>query len=246
MSSLATGRPAGRASAADLPPDSPTTPSPSPTTRGPPGPSTTSPKRKLAPTTKASASKRTSPSKPRSRAKASSIPFDTKALRNDRLGTLVSELCKAYLKASSWSSFVNEFRGPSYLSSSLDGCDHPAAALLRLWRDWGVPAETTSKPWTDQQKDECIRRGCHRSATEHSEFLREEMADFIENRFWMVLPYELIRHLEQLMMSPSAVKEERERKPRLLCDHSGIGAGHLSMNQRSHTLPPKPCNSEER
>ena len=141
-------------------------------------------------------------------------------MRNDRLGTLVSELCKAYLKASSWNSFVNEFRGPSYLSSSLDECDHPAAALLRLWRDWGVPAETTSKPWTDQQKDECIRRGCHRSATEHSEFLREEMADFIENRFWMVLPYELIRHLEQLMMSPSAVKEERERKPRLLCDHS--------------------------
>ena len=83
-----------------------------------------------------------------------------------------------------------------------------------------MPAESTSKPWTDHQKDECIHRGCHYSATEHSTFLREEMADFIENRFWMVLPYELIRHLEELMMSPAAVKEERERKPRLLCDHS--------------------------
>ena len=73
-----------------------------------------------------------------------------------------------------------------------------------------MPAESTSRPWTDHQKDECIRRGCHYSATEHSTFLREEMADFIENRFWMVLPYELIRHLEELMMSPAAVKEERE------------------------------------
>ena len=35
-----------------------------------------------------------------------------------------------------------------------------------------------------------------------------------------MLPYELVRHLDALMLSPAAVKEERERKPRLLCDHS--------------------------
>jgi hypothetical protein len=34
------------------------------------------------------------------------------------------------------------------------------------------------------------------------------------------LPYRLVRDLPQLQPSPAAVKEERERKPHLLCDHS--------------------------
>ena len=46
------------------------------------------------------------------------------------------------------------------------------------------------------------------------------MADNIENKFWMVLPHDQVRDLPQLMLSPAAVKEERERRPRLLCDHS--------------------------
>ena len=46
------------------------------------------------------------------------------------------------------------------------------------------------------------------------------MATFMEDKFWMVLPYELVRELVELMLWPAAVKEERERKPRLLCDHS--------------------------
>ena len=36
----------------------------------------------------------------------------------------------------------------------------------------------------------------------------------------MVLPYRLVRELENLKLSPAAVKAERARKPRLLCDHS--------------------------
>ena len=46
------------------------------------------------------------------------------------------------------------------------------------------------------------------------------MADNIENKFWMVLPYKQVRDLPQLVLSPAAVKEEREQHPRLLCDHS--------------------------
>ena len=62
--------------------------------------------------------------------------------------------------------------------------------------------------------------GCHQSANEHSDFLREEIAKFIENRFWTVFPCDMVRHLEELMLSPAALKEERDHKPRLLCDHS--------------------------
>ena len=83
-----------------------------------------------------------------------------------------------------------------------------------------MPANCESPPWTHEQKDECIYRGCHYSDTEHADFIREEMADFVENKFWMVLPYELVRDLLPLMLSPAAIKEERERKLHLLCDHS--------------------------
>jgi hypothetical protein len=55
---------------------------------------------------------------------------------------------------------------------------------------------------------------------EHTPFLREELAEFIDNHFWMVLTYHLVRDLPQLQPSPAAVKEERERKLRLLCNHS--------------------------
>ena len=46
------------------------------------------------------------------------------------------------------------------------------------------------------------------------------MAEFIENKFWMVLPYELVKHFVEIMFSPAAIKEERDRKPQFLCDHS--------------------------
>ena len=155
-----------------------------------------------------------------SRAKPSSTRFDTRSLRNDRLGTLVSELCSKYEQAESWESFVDEFRGPSYLSSEIDDLPHPAAPLLRQWRDEGIPARSSGPRWTVEQRDDCVQRGCHKSANEHRDFIREEMAGFIGDRFLMVLPYELIRDLEELMLWPAAIKEERDRKPRLLCDHS--------------------------
>ena len=51
----------------------------------------------------------------------------------------------------------------------------------------------------------------------------------MENRFWMVLPYRLIRHLEQLQLSPAGVKPERDRRPRLICDHSWYPVNELSL-----------------
>ena len=145
--------------------------------------------------------------------KPTSKPASTKTLRNNRLGTLVQSLSQQFRQAGSWEKFVASFRGPSYLSPTLEDLPHPAAELLRTWRDEGVPAESSSPPWTDAQKEECIRRGCHTSATLHSDFLREEMAEFIENRFWAVLPYDLVKHLEDLQLWPAAVKDERDRKP---------------------------------
>ena len=173
-----------------------------------------------------------------SSAKRSSKRIDTQQIRNDRLGTLVRQLCESLHESPSWESFVNEFRGPSYLSPDLDNIDHPAAPLLRQWRDQGVPAECDTEPWSLEQKDECIKRGCHYSANEHADFIREEMADFIEDKFWMVLPYQLVRHFENIMFSPGAIKEERERKPRFLCDHSwDWGWPSVNSSTKAHAPP---------
>ena len=103
---------------------------------------------------------------------------------------------------------MEAFRGPSYLSPDLEDVDHPAIPMLRQWRDQGVPARSNAEPWTPEQKEQCIQRGCHRSALDHAEFLREEMATFAEDRSWMVLPYELIKDQPELMIWPAAIKEE--------------------------------------
>jgi hypothetical protein len=136
---------------------------------------------------------------------------NTAQLRTDRLGTLVRELTLALENAPSWEDFVTSFRGRSYLSPELEDADNPAAKLLRDWRDHGVPVNTTSEPWTAEDLDSLVNRGCHRSAiTEHTDLLREEMSEFIENKFWTVLPYDSIRHITKLQLSPAAVKDERD------------------------------------
>ena len=113
-------------------------------------------KRKDLPTTAQSPHKRPTPARKKT-VSTSSPAIDTLKLRTDRLGTLVRELASSLLSSPSWETFVNEFRGRSYLATELDDIDHPVANLLRQWRDEGVPAETDSEPWSLQQKDYCIQ-----------------------------------------------------------------------------------------
>ena len=99
------------------------------------------------------------------------------------------KLSQQFAANASWESFVHDFRGRSYLSPTVETIDHPAAQLLRRWRDKGVPASTTNPAWTLDQKDHCVQQGCHISAALHADFLRQEMAEFIESKFWVVLLY---------------------------------------------------------
>ena len=96
-----------------------------------------------------------SPASPRPNTKrpASSLNINPFSLRrNDCLGTLVNQLARDYVASESWEYFVQEFRGRSYLSPMLEHIDHPAAALLQSWRDHGVPALTSSPPWSTETK----------------------------------------------------------------------------------------------
>ena len=52
--------------------------------------------------------------------------INTLELRSDRLGTLVRSLSRKLSSSRSWDSNVTGHRGRSYLSSGLEGIDHPA------------------------------------------------------------------------------------------------------------------------
>ena len=77
-----------------------------------------------------------------------SAKIDTKQLREDRLGTLVAELIASFESAGSWEEFVTTFRGHSYLADDLQDLPHPAAPILKMWQESGVPVHTKTEPWT--------------------------------------------------------------------------------------------------
>jgi hypothetical protein len=56
------------------------------------------------------------------------------------------------------------------------------------------------------------------------------MVEFSKQGYWTVLLYEEVRHLLGLRGSAAHIKEELDRKPRFLADHSQWGVNE-------HTLP---------
>ena len=110
-----------------------------------------------------------------------------------------------------WEEFVTDYQGRSYLSPKVGNINHPATPLLQMWMTEGLLVHTSNEPWTLQQKDKRLLRSCHLSTTEHKDFLRDKLTTFMDNHFWMVLPYQLVRHLERLQLSPAGVKPERDQ-----------------------------------
>jgi hypothetical protein len=105
-------------------------------------------------------------------------------------------------------------RGKSYLAPDIDRIQHSARGLLQNFRDKGVFVPMDDPPWTSETINQCAHRGPHPSANLHWEFLRTEMADFIDASFWVVLPLEQVRNLgKDFRLSPVAVKEEVNCRP---------------------------------
>ena len=77
-----------------------------------------------------------------------------------------------------------------------------------------------SGSWTEGERQAALKRGPHRSATEHTLFLREEFASMIEKGQWVVLPYSVAKGLPGLRLIPPGVKVERDQRRRWLGDYS--------------------------
>jgi hypothetical protein len=78
-----------------------------------------------------------------------------------------------------------------------------------------------------------MKRGPHKSATEHSEFLFEEMATMVARGQWMVLPYSVVRDMDNLRIAPIGVVPQHERRPRTIVDYT-----YHSLNAETVPLAP--------
>lgn len=111
--------------------------------------------------------------------------------------------------------------------------DHPAATVLHLLRTEGAPVPMSTEPWSASRRLEALRRGSHPSTHAHGEFLRNELADLIAQKFWIILPFELVCHLPSLRLSPMGVIPQRDRRHRVIADYS-------FSNVNADTLPAAP------
>ena len=89
-------------------------------------------------------------------------------------------------------------------------------------------------PWSVEDNDDAIRRGPHKSSHGERAFVAEEMLDFCQQGYWLVLPYSVVRHLPNLRISPLGVVPQRDRRPRLIVDYS-----HSDVNHNTLPLAPR-------
>jgi hypothetical protein len=120
-------------------------------------------------------------------------------------------------------------RGQSHLSLHLETLQHPAHELLMMLWTHGMPVVTSGPGWTHREVTDRLNHGSHKSTHKHVDFVCNEMADFARKGFWTVLPYDLVKHLHGLHLSPLGCIPQCDRWPCLIVDLSfyGINADTL-------------------
>ena len=116
-----------------------------------------------------------------------------------------------------WHETCRRMRSRSDITEDIGSLPHRAAPLH------GAPVILNSEPWRIELIEKRFRRGPHRSALEYADCLQDEFLDFIRKGFWMLLPYEEVKDLPGLRLSPLGVVPRRERRPRIFVDYSFYG-----------------------
>jgi hypothetical protein len=88
---------------------------------------------------------------------------------------------------------VAERRGRSNFHPGVKRKKHKAACLLHHLKERGVNVMLLTPPWDEQQQEATLECGSHNSANEYSNFLHEELLDFVKKGFWLVLPYQELK-----------------------------------------------------
>ena len=151
----------------------------------------------------------------------------------DELGKLVSDALERLRASPSVEAFLQTSRGPSDISPDVCHIPHPASSLLDEYRNHGVRMRATTPNWDRPRKLEALARGAHQSSYEHIAFVREEFADFVRKKFWVVLPAASILEHPALRLSPLGCVPQHGRRPRLIVDLS-----FHDVNQDTAALAP--------
>jgi len=105
------------------------------------------------------------------------------------------------LRHSNFFTLVRNRQGRGDLQS-LPHTVHPARNLLQHYHRHGAPVVLQTAPWTQNRLHSALERGPHKSAYKYLDFLRDELTEFIDKNVWMVFPYDEIKHLPNLRISP--------------------------------------------
>jgi hypothetical protein len=152
----------------------------------------------------------------RKRKAAELLPLAQQA---DDLGALILDATVELNHSSSPTTVFRRRQGRGNFAL-LDRVDHPAKHLLAHLGTRGAPVVIQTPPWSLQRLDAAVARGPHKSAYEHQDFLRGEMADMVLKAIWIVLPYAKVRHWKNLRISPIGVVPQHGRRPRTIVDYS--------------------------
>jgi hypothetical protein len=126
------------------------------------------------------------------------------------------------LKRLGWAAFIASRHHTTSVNTNVyPSLGHPVIPYLYRLATCGVPAPSTSPPWSAAQKSAAYQRGPHISAAKlYSDFLLEDMFQMVQEGYWTVLPFSTVAHLTALKLSPAGVVPQRERRPRLILDYS--------------------------
>ena len=118
---------------------------------------------------------------------------------------------------------VQKLRSALDVNPSVRHLRHPAARYLTYLGKHGAPVQVRCPVWTPTRLEQANRRGPHKSAIEYRDFMYEEMATMADKGQWLILPFELVKDLPGLRLSPIGVVPQHSRRPRTIVDYSYYG-----------------------
>ena len=149
--------------------------------------------------------------------KRSVAAIDTTA--ETQLGKLACTFASV-ARSRGWKQLIRETRGPSNMAETVGSLDHKASRLLQHLRRRGAAVPLLTRSWTAAQFDEAVNWGAHQSAHGERELVCQEIMEFGEQGYWIVVPYSEARTWQNLRISPLGVVPQRDRRPHLIVDYS--------------------------
>jgi len=144
---------------------------------------------------------------------------------DDDLGKSVVAARMCLAGSESFAALVRASRHASGLRPDIGGLPHKASALLGHLCTKGTPAPLGTPPWPLCRQREALKRGAHRSAIDHIDFVRKDSADMTRKGHWVVLPAQDVLGEHKLRLSPLGAAPQAGRHPCVICDHSSCDVG---------------------